>query len=332
MLIPFLSCGSFVGTLLVNTMPKIITVICIIITMLFSITKSSIKLKELWKKEVQTNNPSNVNDFTVVDIELADIELSQKSHYSHCSQCSQHNQEEQYQQNIKNIELPSNSTGDSYKSIALYLFILLLIVIVEGAFSLGRKFVRMCGNEYIFICIAQILLTVFLGYSVYKFVLSDRENKQKRNYEFDSGDIEPTTKHFSFLALFGTFVSIISSWNGTGGGVMLNPILLSIGLTPSSVIATSCNFIWLGSLSSLVNFAIFGQITWKYSIMLGTCAILGTICGLNTYSYIVNKIKKQSLLVMFLIFVAVLSICLLVAGSITDNSLSNFSIKNVCGS
>lgn len=51
----------------------------------------------------------------------------------------------QHTQNIK--------TGDSYMMIFTYLLLLSVVIICQGVFSFGRKFVPICGNSYVYICV-----------------------------------------------------------------------------------------------------------------------------------------------------------------------------------
>ena len=316
-IIPFLSCGSFVGTILVKIMPKIVTMLCIAVTMTFSVCKSYGKWKALRITEVVKTEEAKEAKQTE-HIEMIDLEEQPIQQVAIKKADKSHN----------NVQ-PSLS-GDSYKTLSLYILVLLLIVASEGAFSIGRKLVKICQSDYIIICVAQIVATILIGLVVYKFLQYDKSQKEQANYEFNSGDIEMNSKNFSLLAVLGLFVSVISSWNGTGGATIINPVLLTLGLLPSSVVATSCNFIWLGSLSSLINFALTDQIDYSYAVMLSVCAIIGTMVGLFAYNIIVNKIKKQSMLVAFLILIALLSLLLIIASMIVVGNLNDFSIQKLC--
>jgi uncharacterized membrane protein YfcA len=157
---------------------------------------------------------------------------------------------------------------------------------------------------------------------IYKFLTTNH------NIIHDEIDINP--KSFSQFVSLGIITSILSSWTGTGGGTIINPILLHLDIKPSIVTTTGCNFIWLGMLASFLNFAIFEQINWFYAIMFSIPAIIGTCCGLYLYKYVLNIIQKQSYLVLVLILILIISIVMLVINIILNENLNDFQFVNMC--
>ncbi len=329
-IVPFLSCGSFVGVIMLKVMPNIITMITIILITLFSIYKSSNKLIQLRKQE--NNNQSNNNQPNIESDKQISSESNQYINICDIEMTSTLDNENNIDNtnNVNETTKINENTGDTYFMIFVYILLLLVIVICEGSFSIGRKYVKSCSPSYIYICVAQIIATIFIAMLCYLFIKKDKNYKIINNYDFNDNDIEINTNNYVQLAITSIIVSIISTYTGLGGGVIINPILLSLGLSPNTVIATSSIFIWLGSLSSMVNFIIDDSITWHYVIMLSICAILGTLCGLAGYNVIVNKFKKQSLLVWCLIIVAILTIVLLVINIVLKGNVSGFKFRSVC--
>ena len=324
-IVPFLSCCSFVGAIMLKVMPKLITMLTIIIVTLFSLHKSINRYMKLCEKELAESIELNENEYTniaptnitpasVVPVDDNDEDIEMVTSY-----------------NFNEPDTTSSTKiGDTYCQIFGNLAILLTIVITEGAFSFGRKYVGSCSNNYVYISVSQVIFTGFVSLFCYWFVKKDRQSKITNNYDFDESDTEINKVTFSKLGVLGTIVSVLSTYTGLGGGVILNPILLSLKLAPKYVVATSCVFIWLGSMSSLINFAIDGVIDWYYAIMFSVCAMLGTICGLVMYNFITNKLKKQSILVLCLIVIAMLTICLLIINMLLYGKVSDMKFSSNC--
>lgn len=214
------------------------------------------------------------------------------------------------------------------KQVAIYLGTLTSIVLLEVCFSIGRKVVPICSTNYILICVGQAVFTCMIGIYVYRFLKSENKTKIDPNIIHDG--IELSTINFLRFALLGCITSIISSWTGTGGGTIINPILLHLDIKPSIVSTTGCNFIWLGMLASFLNFAIFNQIQWFYAIMFSIPAIIGTCCGLHLYKYVLYVIGKQSHLVLILMLILVISIIMLLINIILNVKLNVFRFVNIC--
>lgn len=307
-LMPFLSCGSFIGNILLKIMPKIITVVVMISITLYSIYKSFVKLCQLRLQENQ--NGINSNDIEMISQNDQDNEDS--------GDC------------LNEVDLNNINNRDSCLIIFVYFMLLVVVTICEGSFSIGRRYVQMCGNLYIITCISQIIVTILLAIACFVFVQKDKYVKTQSNYNFNVNDIEITQHNYIVLASAGTIVSIVGTYTGLGGGMIINPILLFMGLTPSAVIATSCIFIWLSTLSSIVNFVIDNSIKWKYSAMFSVCTIFGTIVGLTLYNMIVKKFKKESILVMCLIAISVIIIGLLVTNVTMSKEINNINFSPLC--
>lgn len=214
------------------------------------------------------------------------------------------------------------------KQVAIYLGTLVTIVLLEVCFSIGRKLVPLCSTKYILICVGQALFTCAVGLYVYRFLKSEIKSQTNPNIIHD--DVELSTVNFFRFALLGCVTSVVSSWTGTGGGTIINPILLHLDIKPSIVTTTGCNFIWLGMLASFLNFAIFNQIQWFYAIMFSIPAIIGTCCGLYLYKYVLNVVGKQSHLVLVLILILIISIVMLLINIIINENLNAFQFVDIC--
>ena len=94
---------------------------------------------------------------------------------------------------------------------------------------------------------------------------------------------------YLFLVVVGCIVGFTTGALGLGGGFIMVPTLIyifqNLGISDDHVVAmavgTSLSVIFLTSLNSAYSHSKFGNIIWKYSILLGFSGILGTFAGVR---------------------------------------------------
>lgn len=77
----------------------------------------------------------------------------------------------------------------------------------------------------------------------------------------------------------GVVVGIFASFTGLGGGIIMVPILLYLGLTAQKAVGTSFLGIFIISVSALVAHHKLANVDIKYGIMLGLGGIVGAQIG-----------------------------------------------------
>jgi uncharacterized protein len=76
--------------------------------------------------------------------------------------------------------------------------------------------------------------------------------------------------------LLGFIISVMSGFFGVGGGFILTPVLLLMGISPVQAIATSLFFTIGTSISGVWAHFRLGNIYWKYAFIIGISGILST--------------------------------------------------------
>ncbi|MDQ0185472.1 sulfite exporter TauE/SafE family protein [Cytobacillus sp. FSL R5-0569] len=76
--------------------------------------------------------------------------------------------------------------------------------------------------------------------------------------------------------LLGALISVLSGFFGIGGGFILTPLLMLIGLAPIEAIATSLLFTIGSSSSGIIGHIKLKNINWKAGIILGVSGIIAT--------------------------------------------------------
>lgn len=298
--IPFLANSSFVGTYLIIWMPKLITLLCIILILGGTVYKNVIKCISLYKQE---NIDKKLKQNMTIELEnVIDIQHTEQ-----------------------------NKTGETKKTMIVSMILIFVPILILCSFSVLRStIVTKCSTMFIVIIMVQLVICGIIGILIYLFLKRDIQIKNKNNYDFLAGDIIWTTKIFAGFAFAGTIIGIFGTYIGIGGAMLFNPILLSLNVPPDVVVASSSLLACTSSLSAMINYGSAGQIPWTTSLTLSACGIIGTICGIFMFNIIVDRLKRKSILVFTLIFITVSGIVLLSTNIIKSDALSNFEIGDIC--
>ena len=68
---------------------------------------------------------------------------------------------------------------------------------------------------------------------------------------------------------------------GIGGGIIVAPVLLSLGLEPSEASATTSFVTLFTSLMNLIKYMLIGSIVWDYAIFACIAGCIGFYIGLK---------------------------------------------------
>ena len=109
----------------------------------------------------------------------------------------------------------------------------------------------------------------------------------------------------------------VSGAFGLGGGVIFNPLLLSMGVPPSVASSTGMYMVMFSNFGSSVTYVIYQELNIKFGLWIGMFCSLSSIAGLFLLNQIVKKYDRQSPIVIVLAFIMGLSALLVpIFGSI----------------
>ncbi|MGA9231329.1 MAG: sulfite exporter TauE/SafE family protein [Exiguobacterium oxidotolerans] len=81
---------------------------------------------------------------------------------------------------------------------------------------------------------------------------------------------------FYYFLPLGFFIGIISGFFGIGGGIILTPLLLILGFTPSVAIATSLMLTLGSTVSGTLSHLRLKNVVWRDSLVIGGVGIIGS--------------------------------------------------------
>lgn len=110
-----------------------------------------------------------------------------------------------------------------------------------------------------------------------------------------------------FKLLVGSIVGGLFGAMGLGGGVVFNPTLLSLGIPPSVVAATGMYLIMYNQASNSVTYALSGDLNIGFAAWIGACSCIGILFCLYAMKNLIQRTGRQSLVVLVLSVVMLLS-------------------------
>jgi uncharacterized membrane protein YfcA len=129
-----------------------------------------------------------------------------------------------------------------------------------------------------------------------------KETKEKKacGYPYHSQDVlwdPPKTRFYAFF----TFVAgIVAGLIGIGGGMVLGPLMLVMGIYPRVSTATTATMIVLTSSSVAILYITSGLVPWEYALTFFCTCFTGALVGKTKIDAYVKRTGKASLLIFLL--------------------------------
>lgn len=95
---------------------------------------------------------------------------------------------------------------------------------------------------------------------------------------------------------------------GLGGGVIFNPLLLSMGVPPKVSSATGMYLITFSKIVTCVIYFLYGELILDYALWASFVAAVGSIMGLASVNWYMQKFGRQSIIIFCLTLILALSV------------------------
>lgn len=144
----------------------------------------------------------------------------------------------------------------------------IFVIVVLGAFIKGGKGIdsilglEECSTSFwVFIStylVSYMLITFYTG----RQMIVKTQQKTQVNYDFDDADVRWNKDNTLKIGLIAVMTGVAAGALGIGGGIIMNPVLLSIGLRPEVCTATSSFVIVFATSVSVIQFIVSGIINF----------------------------------------------------------------------
>lgn len=138
------------------------------------------------------------------------------------------------------------------------------------------------------------------------------------------------------ISIVGLIAGTLAGLLGIGGGLVVSPILLGLGVRPEITTASSSFMILFSSTLAIILFISADLILYDYGIWLFCTAIIGSGTGILLIKRLVHKYNRSSIIVIVLAIILGLSaLIILIYGIITtvqkeQDDEMEYGFKSIC--
>ena len=193
-----------------------------------------------------------------------------------------------------------------------------------------------CSFSYWFLFIIFFIFCLIIDYMSLLHVQHEFNYRTSIAFPYDLKDINWTFDKSLKISIIGFLSGFIAGIIGIGGGVVLGPILLSLGIYPVVSTVTTNFLVLLTSSSTTLQFILFKMLNYEYAIVSVFFSSLGSIIGTIVIQGFFKKSRRQSYLVFALFFVIGISAIILPISSIVstihdfEKGVNVFTFNDLC--
>lgn len=189
------------------------------------------------------------------------------------------------------------------KLIALIILWIGLIVLtfLKGGKGVDSLIGVTCADPMYSVLIALQFLWTFAFAVVFGLkLLKVQKEKVECAYPFMPYDVQWDFSKLRFYSFFTFLAGVVAGLIGIGGGMVLGPLMLIMGIHPRVSSATTATMIVLTSSSVAILFVTSGLVPWEYAITFFFTCFIGALIGKTKIDAYVKKTGKASLLIFML--------------------------------
>jgi uncharacterized membrane protein YfcA len=134
-------------------------------------------------------------------------------------------------------------------------------------------------------------------------ILREYNYRKSINYPYHYSDIKWSKEIIFKYPIYAFFGGIMAGLLGIGGGLILGPMLLDLGINPIISTATSNFLVLFTSSSTTIQFIILGMMNFKYGLVCTICSTLGSFIGTILIQKLIEQTRRSSILIFSLAIV-----------------------------
>lgn len=186
-----------------------------------------------------------------------------------------------------------------------------VLVLARGGKGAGSMLgISYCGTGYWMLSFLALVVLFSLSLRVMFENVNMALEKQRCKYEFATGDIV-WTKNTAMKLCFGTVMAgVVAGLIGIGGGMVIGPFLLDIGVIPQVSSAITATNVLLSSTTLAVLVMSSGLVVIDESVFFFFCCLLGAYLGKFYLGKVIRAYGRTSLIILLL--GGVITMCILV--------------------
>ncbi|CAL9235773.1 unnamed protein product [Arabidopsis halleri] len=280
---PMLLLGITVGVSLSVVFPYWLITVLIIILFVGTSSRSFFKGIEMWKEETLLKNEMAQQRANMVN---SRGELLIDTDYEPLYPREEKSELEIIRSNLK------------WKRLLVLVTVWLAFLLIQ----ITKNEIKVCSTIYWILFVLQfpVALAVF-GFEAIKLYTENKKRLSSGNTEcICEATIEWTPLSLIFCGLCGVVGGIVGGLLGSGGGFVLGPLLLEIGVIPQVASATATFVMMFSSSLSVVEFYLLKRFPIPYAMYLISVSILAGFWGQSFIRKLVAILRRASIIVFVL--------------------------------
>lgn len=114
----------------------------------------------------------------------------------------------------------------------------------------------------------------------------------------EEGMLDWTPRTLWLYPVMSVVAGFLGGFLGIGGGIIMGPMLIELGMVPEANQATTACFVFLSSTLATIQFVVLGKTMPQYVAWFTTWVVLSTFVGQTGLDYLLKKYKRASLIVL----------------------------------
>ncbi|KAM7263000.1 hypothetical protein ACFE04_000683 [Oxalis oulophora] len=176
--------------------------------------------------------------------------------------------------------------------------------------------IEQCGVGYWFVSSLQIpLAVVFTAWFLCRKDCNKYQTPKDQDLEYLTTHTTPNKLIFPFMALFA---GILGGAFGVGGGMLISPLLLQLGVAPEITAATCSLMVFFSSTMSAFQYLLSGIQNVEFALGFSVVCFVASLVGLFVVQEMIKKYGRASLIVFSISTVMALSTVLVTSFGAVD--------------
>lgn len=210
--------------------------------------------------------------------------------------------------------------------------ILIIILVLKGGKGTKGAFAY-CSEGY-WICTAMAFVWLF-GYAIWMGRRTVKKTILKCvvGFSFVEGDIVWNWMKFRKYSFLTFLAGVVSGLIGIGGGMILGPLMLQLGVLPQVSSATNASLILLTASAAAMLYLTSGQIPATYAISFFVVAFVGAFSGKLLIDRLVKKYGLTAIIILILALIITFASAMMTINGIliyNDRDWNFDGIQDVC--
>lgn len=171
----------------------------------------------------------------------------------------------------------------------------LLIVLIRGSKGFESILgIETCSFFDFFSLSIYLLFSVLLNLTGYSVIHQEQKRKEDSGYPILKEEIRWTPKFIALGGVCSFLTGFIAALTGIGGGLLINPFLMSLNYTPIVSSFTAMYLVMVGKITAAFLHLITGELPYQYNLFIGFFIIVGVFISEKAIASLIKKYGRQS--------------------------------------